>query len=71
MLHSEGHLNFLQKEMTTVCIKYKSAQTMREKQRTIVQFTEKKTHEGSISILYFNVIVKRENVFSCEKKKPH
>lgn len=44
---------------------------MREKQRTIVQFTEKKTHEGSISILYFNVIVKRENVFSCEKKKPH
>lgn len=67
MLHSKDHLNFLQKEMTMACIKYKSMQSMREKQCTIVQFTEKK-HEGSIFILYFNVIVERENIFSHEKK---
>lgn len=56
--------------MTVACIKYKSAQSRREKQCTIVQFTGKK-HEGSIFILYFNVIVERENLFSCEKKTPN
>lgn len=40
---------------------------MREKQCTIVQFTER-NHEGSIFVLYFNVIVERENVFSHEKE---
>lgn len=54
-------------EMTMACIKHKSAQSI---ERKIVYNSSIywKNHEGSILILYFNVILERENIFSREEK---